>query len=182
MRIACYRETGRERLPDSRVARRVFERLTALCMRLPIAAVAALARPSRAAMAKVAGRALELALGQRTAALAKMRWIGDGRGSRGLLRFLRALGRTGQRKLRGAVSDLDDHAILATRLRHACKCPGAPRAGDQHDEPLGLAEPINRTNEALRYQARGYRDPGYFTFKRFQHCSLPDHAWPRMAP
>jgi transposase len=46
-------------------------------------------------------------------------WIGDGKGRRGLLPFLRVLGPRGRRKLRGAVSDLGYQSIIATRLQHA---------------------------------------------------------------
>ena len=50
-------------------------------------------------------------------------------------------------------------------------------AGHQHDVPLGLVEAINSKIAALRYQARGYRDPEYFKLKIFQRCSLPDNPW-----
>ena len=50
-------------------------------------------------------------------------------------------------------------------------------AGHQHDVPLGLCEAINSKIAALRYQARGYRDPEYFKLKIFQRCSLPDNPW-----
>jgi transposase len=151
MRIACCGGTRVERLPFAmpgfRMTRRFFERLAALCTRLPVAAVAAMARLSWATVAKVDGRAIELALGDRRAALQDLRWIGvdevsrtggpvyftivtnlmtgrvvwigDGKGRRGLLPFLRALGPKGRRRLRGVVSDLGYQAILATRLRHA---------------------------------------------------------------
>ena len=84
---------------------------------LPVQAVAQLARLSWATVAKVDGRAIDLALGDRTAALQDLRWIGvdevsrtgghvyftivtnlrsgrvvwigDGKGRRGLLPFLR---------------------------------------------------------------------------------------------
>src|SRR5688572_20478739 len=46
-------------------------------------------------------------------------WIGDGKGRKGLLPFLRALGAQARRRLRGVVSDLGYQAILATRLRRA---------------------------------------------------------------
>ena len=331
MRIACCGGTRVERLPyampNFRMTRRFFERLAALCTRLPVAAVAAMAKLSWATVAKVDGRAIELALGDRTAALQGLRWIGvdevsrtggrvyftivtnlesgrvvwigDGKGRRGLLPFLRVLGPKGRRKLRGAVSDLGYQAILATRLRHAVHIldrfhivqwvnealnqirrrlfSGAPRdelgrtlkvkkwlllsarenlehkhklllnelmelnqplyqayllkeqlrgilrhpwkyfgvlrqrlhgwivavlgtglrelervalrlachldaviAGHQHDVPLGLAESINSKIGALRYQARGYRDPEYFKLKIFQRCSLPDNPWARI--
>jgi hypothetical protein len=52
--------------------------------------------------------------------------------------------------------------------------------GHQHDVPLGLAESINSKIGALRYQARGYRDPEYFKLKIFQRCSLPDNPWARI--
>ena len=46
-------------------------------------------------------------------------WIGDGKGRKGLLPFLRALGAKGRRKIRGVVSDLGYQPILASRLPHA---------------------------------------------------------------
>jgi transposase len=223
-------------------------------------------------------------------------WIGDGKGRRGLLPFLRALRAKGRRKLRGVVSDLGYQPILASRLRHVVHVldrfhivqwvnealnqlrrrlfSGAPRdelgrtfkvqkwlllsarenlerehrrlldelmeqnqplyqayllkeqlrgilrypwqyfgvlrerlhewivavlgtelkelvkvaqrlanhldaviAGHQHDVPLGLCEAINSKIAALRYQARGYRDPEYFKLKIFQRCSLPHNPW-----
>jgi transposase len=148
VRIACCGGTRVERLPFAmpgfRMTRRFFERIAALCTRLPVQAVAQMARLSWGTVAKADGRAIELALGDRTAALQDLRWIGvdevsrtgghvyftivtnlktgrvvwigDGKGRRGLLPFLRALGAKGRRKLRGVVSDLGYQAILATRL------------------------------------------------------------------
>jgi transposase len=306
------------------MTRRFFGRLAALCTRLPVQAVATMARLSWATVAKVDGRAIELAFGDRSLDLRKLRWIGvdevsrtggrvyftivtdlksgrvvwigDGKGRRGLLPFLRALGPRGRRKIRGVVSDLGYQPILARRLRHAVHIldrfyivqwvnealnqirrrlfSGAPRdelgrtlkvkkwlllsarenlkhkdklllhelmalnqplyqayllkeqlrgilrhpwkyfgvmrdrlhdwivavlgtdlrelervalrlaehleaviAGHQHDVPLGLAEAINSKIAALRYQARGYRDPEYFKLKIFQRCSLPHNPW-----
>ncbi len=46
-------------------------------------------------------------------------WIGDGKGRKGLLPFLRALGAKGRRQIRGVVSDLGYQPILAARLRQA---------------------------------------------------------------
>ena len=74
-------------------------------------------------------------------------WIGDGKGRRGLLPLLRALGATGRE----------------------------PPVGHQHDVPLGLAEAINSKIGVLRFQARGYRYREYFKLKIFQRCSLPDN-------
>lgn len=151
MRLACCGGTRVERLPFAmpghRMTRRFFHRLAALCTRLPVSAVAQMANLSWATVAKVDSRAIELALGDRTAALADLRWIGvdevsrtgghvyftivtnlktgrvvwigDGKGRKGLLPFLRALGPKGRRKLRGVVSDLGYQAILASRLPRA---------------------------------------------------------------
>jgi transposase len=328
VRVACCGGTRVERLPfvmpGFRMTRRMFERIAALCTRLPIAAVARMAQLSWATVAKVDGRAIELGLGDRALDLQRLRWIGvdevswtggrryftivtdlesgrvvwigDGKGRRGLLPFLRALGPKGRRKLRGVVSDLGYQPIIAVRLRHAVHVldrfhivqwmnealnqlrrrlfSGAPRdalgrilkvqkwlllsarenlerqdqrlldelmeqnqplyqayllkeqlrailrypwryfgvlrerlhdwivavlgtgleelikvarrlanhldaviAGHVHDVPLGLCEAINSKIAALRYQARGYRDPEYFKLKIFQRCSLLDNPW-----
>ena len=151
MRVACCGGTRVERLPfvmpGFRMTRRFFERIAALSTRLPIAAVAQMARLSWATVAKVDGRAIELGLGERTLDLQALRWIGvdevswtggrkyftivtdlesgrvvwigDGKGKRGLLPFLRALGPKGRRKIRGVVSDLGYQSIIAQRLGHA---------------------------------------------------------------
>ena len=151
MRIACCGGTRVERLPFAapgfRMTRRFFERLAALCTRLPVETVAQMAQLSWATVARVDGRAIKLALGDRSAALDGLRWIGvdevsrtggrvyftivtnletgrvvwigDGKGRKGLLPFLRALGAKGRRKIRGVVSDLGYRSIIAGRLRHA---------------------------------------------------------------
>jgi transposase len=151
VRVACCGGTRVERLPFARpgfrATQRFFERIAALCTRLPIQAVAAMANLAWATVARMDGRAIELALGDRRAALHDLRWIGvdevsrtggrvyftivtnlqsgrvvwigDGKGRRGLLPFLRALGPKGRRKIRGVVSDLGYQPILASRLRHA---------------------------------------------------------------
>src|SRR2546426_9183438 len=86
MRVACCGGTRIERLPfvmpGFRMTRRFFERIAALCTRLPIAAVAQMAKLSWATVAKVDGRAIELALGDRSEALQDLHWIGVGEGSR----------------------------------------------------------------------------------------------------
>lgn len=331
VRIACCGGTRVERLPFAmpgfRMTRRFFERLAALCTRLPVRAVAQMANLSWATVAKVDGRAIELALGDRTAALADLRWIGvdevsrtgghvyftivtnlktgrvvwigDGKGRRGLLPFLRALGARGRRRIRGVVSDLGYQKVIAARLpgaahildrfhivqwlnealnqlrrrlfsaaprdevgramkvkkwlllsarenlehkdklllnelmelnqplyqgyllkeqlrailRHPWKYLGVLRArlhdwivatmgsglaelarvahrianhldaviaGHEHDVPLGLAEATNSRIAALRFQARGYRDPEYFKLKILQRCGLPHNPWARI--
>jgi transposase len=134
-------------MPGFRVTRRFFERIAALCTRLPIQAVAAMANLAWGTVARMDGRAIELALGDRRAALQDLRWlgvdevsrtggrqyftivtnlksgrvvwIGDGKGRKGLLPFLRALGPKGRRKIRGVVSDLGYQEIIAARLPRA---------------------------------------------------------------
>jgi len=151
VRVACCGGTRVERLPfvmpGLRMTQRFFERIAALCSRLPIEVVAQMATLSWATVAKVDGRAIALGLGERALDLRTLRWIGvdevswtggrryftivtdlesgrvvwigDGKGRKGLLPFLRALGAKGRRKIRGAVSDLGYQSILASRLRHA---------------------------------------------------------------
>ncbi len=150
-RVACCGGTRVERLPFAmpghRMTRRFFERLAALCTRLPVQAVAVMVKLSWATVAKVDGRAIALALGDRSAALEGLRWIGvdevsrnggrvyftivtnlesgrvvwigDGKGRKGLLPFLRALRAKGRRKIRGVVSDLGYQSIIASRLPRA---------------------------------------------------------------
>ena len=45
---------------------------------------------------------------------------------------------------------------------------------------LGLVEAINSKMAALRYQARGYRNPEYFKLKIIQRGSLPHNPWARI--
>ena len=331
VRVACCGGTRVERLPFAmpgfRMTRRFFERLAALCTRLPVSTVAKMAGLAWETVARVDMRAITLGLGDRRAALEGLRWIavdevsrtggrqyftivtdletgrvvwiGDGKGRRGLLPFLRALGARGRRKLRGVVSDLGYLAIIASRLAHAVHIldrfhivqwvnraldevrrrlfSAAPRdqlgrtlkikkwlllsayenlarrdqrllrelmernqplycahllkeqlrgilshpwkyfgvlrdrlhewilavleaelpefrtvahrlathidaviAGHQHDVPLGLAESRNSQIAALRFQARGYRDPEYFKLKILQRCGMPHNPWARI--
>ena len=151
VRVACCGGTRVERLPfvmpGFRMTRRMFERIAALCTRLPIEVVAQMAKLSWGTVAKVDGRAITLGLGDRALDLTKLRWIGvdevswtggrkyftivtdldsgrvvwigDGKGRGGLLPFLRALGTRGRRKLRGVVSDLGYQSIIARRLSRA---------------------------------------------------------------
>ena len=331
VRVACCGGTRVERLPFAmpgfRMTRRFFERLAALCTRLPVSAVAKMASLSWETVARVDMRAIELGLGDRTAALTDLRWIavdevsrtggrqyftivtdlasgrvvwiGDGKGRRGLLPFLRALRAKGRRRLRGVVSDLGYCAVIVTRLPHAVHVldrfhivqwvnraldevrrrlfSAAPRdalgrtlkvkkwlllsahenlapddrrllrelmqgneplykghllkeqlrailrhpwkylgvlrarlhewilavfdaelpefrtvvnritvhldaviAGHAHNVPLGLAESRNSQIAALRFQARGYRDPEYFKLKILQRCGMPHNPWARI--
>jgi transposase len=331
VRVACCGGTRVERLPFAmpgfRMTRRFFERLAALCTRLPVSTVATMATLSWETVARVDMRAIELGLSDRTAALANLRWIGvdevsrtggrqyftivtdlesgrvvwigDGKGRRGLLPFMRALRAKGRRRLKGVVSDLGYRAIIVARLPHAVHIldrfhivqwvnralddlrrrlfSAAPRdtlgstlkvkkwllltarenlehkhkllltelmeqnlplyrgyllkeqlrallrhpwtyigvlrtrlhewilaafdaalpefatvasrlarhldaviAGHEHDVPLGLAESRNSQIAALRFQARGYRDPEYFKLKILQRCGMPNNPWARI--
>lgn len=331
MRVACCGGTRVERLPFAmpgvRMTRRFFERLAALCTRLSVSTVARMAKLSWATVAKVDGRAIELALGDRTAALQGLRWvgvdavsrtcghvyftivtnletglvvwIGDGKGRRGLLPLLRALRAKGRRRLRGVVSDLGYQRVIVARLPHAVHTldrfhivqwvnralddpprwlfSAAPRdelgralkvkkwlllsarenlghreklvlgrlvelnqplyrghlleeqlrailrhpwhyygvlrerlqewilavfdaalpefravasrlathldaviAGHRHNAPLGRAESRNGQIAALRFQARGCRDPEYFKLKILQRCGLSHNPWARI--
>jgi transposase len=151
MRVACCGGTRVERLPfameDFRMTRRFFERVAALCTKLPIQTVSEWAGLSWDTVARVDKRAIELALGDPALDLKRLRWIGvdevsrtgghvyftivsdlltgrvvwigDGKGEKGLLPFLEALGPKGRRKLRGVVSDLGYKAAIDTHLSKA---------------------------------------------------------------
>jgi transposase len=151
MRVACCGGTRVEQLsfamPGFRMTRRFFERIAALCTKLPVRSVAKMAGLSWDTVARVDKRAIELALGERKDALKGLRWIGvdevsrtggrvyftvvtnllsgcvvwvsDGKGEKGLLPFLEALGERGRQRIRGAVSDLAYQAALAAHLPQA---------------------------------------------------------------
>jgi transposase len=151
MRVACCGGTRVEQLPFAmpgfRMTRRFFERIAALCTRLPIQAVARMAGLSWDTVARVDKRAIELALGEIDPSLLRLRWIGvdevsrtgghvyftivtdlekgqvvwigDGKGEQGLLPFLEALGPRGRRRIRGVVSDLGYTRVVAAHLPHA---------------------------------------------------------------
>jgi transposase len=151
MRIACCGGTRVEQLPfvmpGFRMTKRFFERVAALCTRLPVQAVADMARLSWDTVARVDKHAIEQALGDRALDLKSLRWIGvdevtrtgghvyftivtdmisgrvvwigDGKGEKGLRPFLEALGPKGRRRIRGAVSDLGYQEVLATWLPKA---------------------------------------------------------------
>lgn len=70
-RVVCCGGTHRERFPfemsGHRMTRRFFERLAALCTRLPVSEVAKMAGLSWDTVARIDKRAIELALGGSTA-------------------------------------------------------------------------------------------------------------------
>lgn len=151
MRIACCGGTRVEQLPfvmsGFRMTRRFFERIAALCTRMPIYAVAGMSGLSWDTVARVDKRAIELALGEVDPSLLRLRWIGvdevsrtgghvyftivtdlesgrvvwvgDGKGEQGFLPFLDALGRRGRRRIRGVVSDLGYVNVVASHLPRA---------------------------------------------------------------
>jgi len=151
MRIACCGGTRVEQLPFTmpgfRMTRRFFERVAALCTRMPIRAVAEMGGLSWDTVARVDKRAIALALGDINPSLLRLRWIGvdevsrtgghvyftivtdletgrvvwigDGKGERGFLPFVRALGLRGRRRIRGVVSDLGYKSVVETHLPRA---------------------------------------------------------------
>ena len=151
MRVACCGGTRVERMPFAakgfRMTRRFFERVAALCTRLPVQSVAQMAWLSWDTVARADKRAIEMALGDMDPSLMKLRWIGvdevsrtgghvyftvvtdletgqvvwigDGKGERGFLPFLEALGPQGRRRIRGVVSDLGYKSIVETHLPRA---------------------------------------------------------------
>jgi transposase len=146
MRVACCGATRTERLPfvqpGFRMTRRFFERIAALCTRLPVHAVAQMAGLSWDTVARVDKAAIALGLGERPLDLKDLRWIGvdettrtgghvyftivsdlisgrvvwigDGKGEKGLQPFLRLLGKKGRRAIRAVVSDLGYQRAIAT--------------------------------------------------------------------
>jgi transposase len=151
VRVACCGATRTEQLPFAmagfRVTRRFFERIAALCTRLPVQAVAEMAGLSWDTVARMDKRAIEMGLGDQDLDLSKLRWIGvdevtrtgghvyftivtdmlsgkvvwigDGKGEKGLRPFLEALGPKGRRRIQGVVSDLGYHAVITAWLSKA---------------------------------------------------------------
>lgn len=151
MRVACCGGTRVERLPFAmegfRMTRRFFERVAALCTRLPSQPVAEMAGLSWDTVARVDRRAIEMALGRAPLDRSRLRWIGvdevsrtgghvyftivtdlqsgrvvwigDGKGEKGLRPFLELLGPRGRRKLRGVVSDLGYKSVVDPYLPKA---------------------------------------------------------------
>ena len=151
MRVACCGGTRVEAMPFAmqgfRMTRRFFERVAALCTRLPIQAVAGMTDLSWDTVARVDKRAIELALGEIDPSMLRLRWIGvdevsrtgghvyftivtdletgnvvwigDGKGENGFLPFLEALGPRGRRRIRGVVSDLGYKSAVETHLPRA---------------------------------------------------------------
>jgi transposase len=123
------------------MTRRFFERLAALCTRVPVHAVAEMAGLSWDTVARVDKAAIALGLGAHPIDLKGLRWIGvdettrtgghvyftivsdlisgrvvwigDGKGEKGLQPFLRLLGRKGRRAIRAVISDLGYQRAIA---------------------------------------------------------------------
>jgi transposase len=105
VRVACCGGTRVERLPFAmpgfRMTRRFFERLAALCTRLPVSAVAKMASLSWETVARVDKRAIQLGLGDRAGALADLRWIA-----------VDEVSRTGGRQYFTIVTDLESGRVV----------------------------------------------------------------------
>ena len=151
VRVGCCGATRTEQFPfvmaGFRVTRRFFERIAALCTRLPVQAVAEMAGLSWDTVARMDKRAIEMGLGDQDLDLSKLRWIGvdevtrtgghvyftivtdmlsgqvvwigDGKGEKGMRPFLEALGPKGRRRIQGVVSDLGYHTVITTWLPKA---------------------------------------------------------------
>lgn len=143
-RVECCGGTRVESFPweaaGHRMTRRFFERLAALCTRLPVLEVAKMANLSRDTVARVDKHAIELGLGGKQPDLGNLRWIGvdevsrtgghdyftvvtnletgevvhigDGKGKRGVQSFLERLTKRQRRKIRGTTSDLGYLSLL----------------------------------------------------------------------
>jgi transposase len=120
--------------PGHRMTRRFFERVAALCVKLPVAEVARLAGLSWNTTARVDADAIRLALGGDTPSLGKLRWLGidevsrtggnvfftivtdlesgrvvylgDGKREEALAGFFDQLGPRACKRIQGVVSDL----------------------------------------------------------------------------
>lgn len=131
--------------PGHRMTRRFFERIAALCTRLPIQEVAGMAALAWDTVARIDKEATRLALGGDRPPIGKPRWlgidevsrtgghvyftivtdldsgrvlyVGDGKGEEGLEPFFLELGRKGCRGIRGVVSDLSS-SYLPVIARH----------------------------------------------------------------
>jgi transposase len=144
-RIACCGGTRVEVFPweaeGHRMTRRFFNRVAALCTRMPVETVAELVDLSWDTVARVDKNAIELALGgphppldglswigvdevSRTGGHVyftivsdlvegKVVWIGDGKGEKALSAFFKELGPKRRRKIRGVVTDLAGGYLLA---------------------------------------------------------------------
>jgi transposase len=175
MRVACCGGTRVEQLPFGmpgfRMTHRFFERLAALCTRLPVETVARMAGLSWDTVARVDKRAIEMALGDRSLDGMRLRWIGvdevsrtgghvyftvvtdletgrvvwiaDGKGEKGFLPFLEALGPIGRRRIRGVVSDLGYKGLVEEHL------PGAIPILDRFHIVQWVNEALNQLRRRL---------------------------------
>jgi transposase len=135
--------------PGHRMTRRFFERVAALCTKLPVQTVADLCGLSWDTVARVDQSAIRLAVGEEGPSLEGLRWIGvdevsrtgghvyftivtdleggrvvwvgEGKSEKTLEAFFHKLGRKRCRKIRGVVSDLDGAylAAIAKAIPHA---------------------------------------------------------------
>jgi len=150
-RVACCGGTRVESFPweadGHRMTRRFFERLAALCTRLPVSEVAKMANLSWDTVARVDKEAIKLGLGGTEPDLGKLRWIGvdevsrnggrvyftvitnlesgavvhigDGKGEAGLRSFLDRLPNRLRKRIRGTTSDLGYLSLLKKAFHNA---------------------------------------------------------------
>lgn len=143
-RVRCCGKTARERIPfkasGHRMTVRFFQRLAALCTRLPVWEVAQMAGLSWDTVRRVDAKAIEFALGGKEPSLEGLRYLGvdevarrrghvyftiftdlesgvvvhvaDGRGRRPVEDFLDRLDKRQRRRIRVTASDLGYKALL----------------------------------------------------------------------
>ncbi len=176
-RLFCCGGTRVEAYPweaqKHRMTRRFFERVAALCTRLPVRQVAALTGLSWDTVARIDSEATRLALGGDQPSLDGLRWIGidevsrtgghvyftivtnlqtgrvvfvgDGKGEDALAPFFEQLGARRQRRIRGVVSDLNA-GYLASVQRYI---PKAMHVLDRFHIVLWLNEALNQLRRRL---------------------------------
>jgi transposase len=178
-RLACCGGTRREALPfeaeGHRMTVRFFERIAALCTRMPVQTVARMACLSWDTVARIDKRAIQYALGEDGPSLAGLRWIGvdevsrtgghvyftivtnlesgevvwvgDGKSEAALAAFFERLGRKRCRKIRGVVSDLEPAYLAAI----AKAIPNAVHILDR----FHIVQWLNRALDQIRRQIFG---------------------------
>jgi transposase len=158
---------------DRRMTKRLFERIAALCIRLPIQEVAGMFRMAWQTVSSVDKAATRLALGGERPDFGKPRWIGvdevsrtgghvyftivsdlesgrviyvgDGKGEESLAAFFDELGPRGCRRIRGVVSDLGSGWLPAI-TKHI---PRATHVLDRFHIVQWLNEALNKVRRRI---------------------------------
>jgi transposase len=206
-RVACCGGTRVEAFPweapGHRMTRRFFELIAALCRRLPVIRVAAMARLSWDTVARIDKASIALALGDgpsldglrwigvdevsRTGGRVyftivtnlcsgEVVWIGDGKGEEALAAFFRKLGRKRCRKIRGAVSDLGRGYLAAI----AAYIPQAVHLLDRFHIIQWVNEALNKIRREIFGAAprddlgRGFKVKKWLLLRAYEALKLGD--------